>query len=97
MNQQRARRFRSAHDAEEVRKAAIKRGEKVPDKKDTFDSNCITPGTEFMHRLSYHLKFFIQKKLQEDVRWQKCNIIFSGHDVCLYCSKIFLTFFLGTR
>ncbi len=28
-------------------------GEEVPD--DPFDSNCITPGTAFMHRLGKHL------------------------------------------
>lgn len=82
MNQQRSRRFRSAQDAANARKEAIKRGEKVPDPKDTFDSNCITPGTEFMARLSEHLRFFISKKMQEDIRWQKCKVIFSGPDVC---------------
>ena len=38
MNQQRARRFRTAKEAEEARK----KGDKTED--DFFDSNCITPG-----------------------------------------------------
>ena len=42
MNQQRSRRFRSAKDAEEARNKAIERGEKVPEIKDVFDSNCIS-------------------------------------------------------
>ena len=43
MNQQRARRFKSAQAAEEAADAARRRGEVVPE--DRFDSNCITPGT----------------------------------------------------
>ena len=43
MNQQRARRFRTAKDALEARKRAEKKGEALP-KDPPFDSNCITPG-----------------------------------------------------
>ena len=43
MNQQRARRFRTALDAETAREKAIKDGAEMP-KDDAFDSNCITPG-----------------------------------------------------
>ena len=46
-----------------------------------FDSNCITPGTEFMSRLNDHLKYFINQKLSSDPSWQKVEIIFSGHEV----------------
>jgi 5'-3' exonuclease len=49
--------------------------------KEVFDSNCITPGTKFMVRLSKNLKFFIQKKVSEDPVWQVPDIIFSGHEV----------------
>ena len=59
MNQQRQRRFRSAVEAAEAREEAKARGEKVSD--DPFDSNCITPGTLFMEKLSRHLKFFVMK------------------------------------
>ena len=47
MNQQRARRFRTAYEAEINLKKAIENGEEIP-KEDPFDSNSITPGTEFM-------------------------------------------------
>jgi len=43
MNQQRARRFRTALDAERAQKEAIRKGVEMP-KEDPFDSNCITPG-----------------------------------------------------
>ena len=43
MNQQRARRFRTALDAEVARDKAIREGQQMP-KEDAFDSNCITPG-----------------------------------------------------
>ena len=49
--------------------------------KEVFDSNCITPGTKFMVRLSKNLKYFIQKKVSEDPVWQVPDIIFSGHEV----------------
>ena len=47
----------------------------------TFDSNCITPGTEFMARLSEHLLFFTRKKMAEDPAWRVPAIVFSGPDV----------------
>lgn len=43
MNQQRARRFRTALDAETAKDKALKAGVEMP-KEDAFDSNCITPG-----------------------------------------------------
>ena len=80
MNQQRARRFRTARDAEEAREKAIKEGQEMP-KEDPFDSNCITPGTEFMAKLTQQLKYFIAKKVSEDIDWQGCEIVLSGHEV----------------
>lgn len=44
MNQQRARRFRTALDSERAREKALREGVEMP-KEDAFDSNCITPGT----------------------------------------------------
>jgi 5'-3' exoribonuclease 1 len=46
-----------------------------------FDSNCITPGTEFMAALSEHLRYFVRMKLKLDASWQRCQVIFSGHEV----------------
>ena len=80
MNQQRARRFRTALDAEKAREKAIKEGIEMPTE-DPFDSNCITPGTEFMAKLTQQLKYFISKKVSEDVDWQGVEVVLSGHEV----------------
>ncbi|KAL2143231.1 hypothetical protein VTI28DRAFT_235 [Corynascus sepedonium] len=80
MNQQRARRFRTALDAEKAREKAIKEGKELP-KEEPFDSNCITPGTEFMAKLTQQLKYFINKKVSEDRDWQQPEIVLSGHEV----------------
>lgn len=64
--QQRQRRFRSAME-----------------KKDdnSFDSNCITPGTKFMDFLTKYIDWFIRKKISTDPTWQKIDIIFSSEKV----------------
>ncbi|KAJ5280333.1 hypothetical protein N7478_005705 [Penicillium angulare] len=80
MNQQRARRFRTALDAENAKEKAIAQGMEMP-KEDAFDSNCITPGTEFMARLTQQLKYFINKKISEDSDWKGVEIVLSGHEV----------------
>ena len=80
MNQQRSRRFRTALDNEKARDRAIKEGVELP-KEDAFDSNCITPGTEFMAKLTKQLKYFISKKVSEDVDWQGVEVVLSGHEV----------------
>ena len=46
-----------------------------------FHSNCITPGTPFLHKCSQHILSFIRNKLQNDPKWHNLTIIFSGHDV----------------
>ncbi len=79
MNQQRARRFRTALDAEKARDKAIREGKELP-KEEPFDSNCITPGTEFMAKLSKQLRYFINKKVSEDREWQAPEIVLSGHE-----------------
>ncbi|XP_062970473.1 5'-3' exoribonuclease 1 isoform X4 [Cynocephalus volans] len=79
MNQQRGRRFRSAKEAEDKTKKAIEKGETLPTEA-RFDSNCITPGTEFMARLHEHLKYFVNMKISTDKSWQGVTIYFSGHE-----------------
>jgi len=85
MNQQRSRRFRSARDLEEALREKRREacgGEPEGDVLgDTFDSNCITPGTEFMGRVSAAIKYYIQKKLKEDPAWRDLKVIFSGQEV----------------
>lgn len=79
MNQQRGRRFRSARDAMERERQATLRGEKLPDIP-RFDSNCITPGTDFMVRLQKHLEYFVAYKISTDELWKNIKVILSGHE-----------------
>ncbi|XP_028587031.2 5'-3' exoribonuclease 1 [Podarcis muralis] len=79
MNQQRGRRFRSAKEAEDKIKKALEKGETLPTEA-RFDSNCITPGTEFMARLHEHLKYFVNMKISTDKSWQGVTVYLSGHE-----------------
>jgi 5'-3' exonuclease len=81
MNQQRARRFRSAKDAERSMLEAIARGDEIPSGT-PFDSNCITPGTQFMTELSVRFQSWIDEKMKSDPAWQQgCTVVFSGSEV----------------
>ncbi|KAL0965964.1 hypothetical protein UPYG_G00288750 [Umbra pygmaea] len=79
MNQQRGRRFRSAKEAEDKIKKALEKGEVLPTEA-RFDSNCITPGTDFMARLQEQLKYFVNSKLSSDKAWQGVSVYLSGHE-----------------
>ncbi|XP_061652278.1 5'-3' exoribonuclease 1 isoform X1 [Phyllopteryx taeniolatus] len=79
LNQQRGRRFRSAKEAEDKIKKALDKGEVLPTEA-RFDSNCITPGTEFMVRLQEQLKYFVHNKLSTDKSWQNVKVYLSGHE-----------------
>ncbi|XP_017055153.1 5'-3' exoribonuclease 1 [Drosophila ficusphila] len=78
MNQQRSRRFRSAREADQLEAKAAQRGEKREHER--FDSNCITPGTEFMVRLQEGLRAFLKTKISTDPLWQRCTVILSGQE-----------------
>ncbi len=80
MNQQRARRF-PHRPRRRARARKGRPGRPGAAKEEPFDSNCITPGTPFMARLSEQLRYFVNKKVTEDKEWQKCEIILSGHEV----------------
>ena len=90
MNQQRSRRFRTAIDAEEkdVRESSLKNkwasdvGIKFSGRPNqggdaVFDSNVITPGTEFMHSLSKALMLYIVQRLDNHEDFKHLKIIFS--------------------
>ncbi|GKY93882.1 hypothetical protein MPSEU_000355100 [Mayamaea pseudoterrestris] len=79
LNQQRSRRFRSAKDMAEATKDLPK--DAKGNVAQVFDSNCITPGTEFLDKVSKVIQYFIRKKIKEDVLWRNLTVIFSGHDV----------------
>jgi 5'-3' exoribonuclease 1 len=32
-----------------------------------------------MKKLDENLKFFINRKIQDDVEWQKCKVVYSSH------------------
>lgn len=64
-NQQRQRRFRAANEKTQV-------------EFDAFDSNCITPGTKFMDKLSRYIDVFIKRKIQIDPNWKQLEIVFSN-------------------
>ena len=94
MNQQRSRRFRAAMDAEQKERITSKiekewRSKGLPtdfldDKKDEkfkFDSNFITPGTEFLYQCSIALRTYIKSRLNNDPLWKDLTVIFSDASV----------------
>ena len=64
-NQQRQRRFRSAADKDD-------------EEFNRFDSNCITPGTEFMDYLSKYIDWYVRRNISENPTWANIEVIFSN-------------------
>ena len=86
LNQQQSRRFRSARDLAEATKderkhAKVTNTDGSSTTSNTCDSNCITPGTKLMDRVSSCIKYMIRKKIKEDPLWKSLKIIYSGHDI----------------
>lgn len=81
MNQQRSRRFRSSKEREVLLAEYVAKEGKLPDA-ESFDSNCITPGTDFMYKLGIAFRRWIKFKMDTDPFWQTgAEIVFSGPDV----------------
>uniref|UniRef100_A0A669Q2A7 5'-3' exoribonuclease n=1 Tax=Phasianus colchicus TaxID=9054 RepID=A0A669Q2A7_PHACC len=86
MNQQRSRRFRAskegmeaAEEKQKIRQEILAKGGILPPEevKERFDSNCITPGTEFMDNLAKCLRYYIADRLNSDPGWKNLTIILS--------------------
>lgn len=87
MNQQRARRFQSAKEKEKIQKVEEEYRKELGDEKELpliqkpFDSNVISPGTEFMKRVKQALEYYINHRIQYYSGWKNLKVIFSGSDV----------------
>lgn len=89
MNQQRSRRFRASkeswekiHEMKRIKAELLLKGIKFPaekPKEEHFDSNCITPGTPFMARLSDCLHYYIHERLNNDPGWKGVKVF----EMCL--------------
>lgn len=78
---QRSRRFRAAKEREALLSEYIAREGSLPEN-ESFDSNSITPGTSFMHRLGLAFQKWIEYKMATDPFWQNgAEVVFSGPDV----------------
>lgn len=52
---------------------AIGQEHQLPEKKEHFDSNCITPGTPFMAHLATCLRYHIAYKQNTDPLWRNVS------------------------
>ena len=83
MNQQRTRRFGGAKEVYLEEQVYLTEEDNFTNKKikQCFDSNCITPGTEFMERLDKYLQGLISFKLSTDPAWINKTVIYSSYRV----------------
>lgn len=65
LNQQRSRRYKSVNK------------EKVEG--DIFDSNVISPGTEYMERVNEIIQYYIQHRTETHPLWKKLTVMYSSH------------------
>ncbi|KAM8832074.1 5'-3' exoribonuclease 2 isoform 2-T2 [Spinachia spinachia] len=90
MNQQRSRRFRASKEGVElveekdrIREEILGKGGYLPpdEIKERFDSNCITPGTEFMDNLARCLRYYVADRLSNDPGWKNVTVFLSDASV----------------
>ncbi|CAO2153225.1 unnamed protein product [Urochloa humidicola] len=83
MNQQRSRRFKDAKDAKDaemeenlLREKFRAEGKEVQPREthEVSDPNVITPGTEFMEKLSKALEYYIRTRLNNDPGWKDIKV-----------------------
>lgn len=76
------------------RRAEDENYDRPPEK---FDKNVITPGTEFMERMSISLKFYIAERLQSNPLWKGLKIIYSDASIPGEGEHKVLSFIRGQR
>lgn len=86
-----SRRFRASKETFEkqleiarIKEKLIEAGAAVPPDKpkgEHFDSNCITPGTPFMERLSQCLHYYIHDRLNNNPAWKGIKVYLSDANV----------------
>jgi 5'-3' exoribonuclease 1 len=64
-NQQRKRRYKSAKEKDEKQE-------------NSFDPNCMTPGTKFMDYMSKYIDWFIKMKINNSKKWADLKIVLSN-------------------
>jgi hypothetical protein len=70
-----------------------------PRSKTSFDSNVITPGTEFMAKLAFNLRFYCQHRQSTDPGWKDVRVVYSynfSFNSFSDCFLIILTFLFWT-
>lgn len=102
MNQQRSRRFRAAKEAkekkeleEQIKNELQSEGRDISNWDDSvsdkFDTNVITPGTEFMDKVARGLQYYVSERITNNSGWSNVCIKFK---ITTYVYEIDNNYFL---